>query len=289
MSLSLITASYRRDLESCRLLCDSMDRFVTGYSTHYLVVPREDVALFAALAGPKRVIVDEDELLQAGLTQLPIKWKGRTYFWAPWLGRPIFGWHLQQLRKIAMTLAQPQARVMHVDSDNCFVRPFDVSRFASGPVPLFLDPGAVTDARLPDHATWLRNAHALLGLQAPVLPGDDYVGQMIVWDRAAVTAMTERIEAVTGQPWLRAIARTGTFSEYMLYGAMVANDRALMARHEIVHESPCLTYWDGAALDGAALRALAKKLGPGQSAIAVQSFIGTPVELIRQLALHEAA
>lgn len=289
MSLSLITPSFRRDLEACRLLCDSMDRFVTGYSTHYLVVPREDVALFAPLAGPKRVVVDEHALLQAGLMQLPVKWKGRSYFWAPWLGRPIFGWHLQQLRKIAMTLAQPDARVMHIDSDNCFVRPFDVAPFAEGQVPLFLGPGVVDEARLPDHVAWLRNAHKLLGLEPPVLPGDDYVGPMIVWDRGAVAAMTQRIETVTGQPWLRAVARTGNFSEYMLYGAMVASDAALAAGHRIVHESLCLTYWNGPALDGAGLRAFADRLGPRQVAITIQSFVGTPIDLIRTLALREAA
>lgn len=286
MSLAVITASYARDFEACRLLCDSMDRYVTGQATHYLAVPQDDMAAFARLAGPRRVVVGERELLKTDLWPVPVRWRGRRYFWAPWMSRPIYGWHLQQLRKIAMTLAQPEARVLHVDSDNCFVRPFDAGRLAEGRVPFYVDRGVV-DAGLPHHATWLRNAHRLLGLAGPRLPADDYVGQMIVWEKASVAAMTARIEAVGGRPWLQAVARAVQFSEYMLYGVAVTADAALQARHEVVTTSPCLTYWNGPALTPHTLRDFVAGLQPHQSAIAVQSFVGTRIETIRALALGE--
>lgn len=284
MSLSLITASYHGDFESCRLLADSIDAHVTGYSRHYIVVPHGDSAMFGALAGPRREIVDEAELLRSGLVTLPVKWRGRSYLWAPWLGRPIYGWHMQQLRKIGMTLAQPEARVLHVDSDNCFVRPFDASTLAAGKVPLHVERGVV-DAGLPDHVTWWRNAHRLLGRTAPALPGDDFVGQMIVWEKASVEAMVARIEAASGTSWLRALAHTRQFSEYMIYGVAVTTDPALAARHEAVSSSPCLAYWDGPALDAASFPGFVAKLGPTQAAVAVQSFTRTPVEVIRAFAL----
>src|SRR4029077_16823877 len=49
-ALALLTPTYARDLEICRLLCESVDRHVKSFSRHYLLVPDRDVALFAPLA-----------------------------------------------------------------------------------------------------------------------------------------------------------------------------------------------------------------------------------------------
>ena len=132
---------------------------------------------------------------------------------------------------------------------------------------------------------WWRNAYRLLGQTAPALPGDDFVGQMIVWEKASVEAMVARIEAASGTTWLRALARIRDFSEYMIYGVAVITDPALAARHEAVSSSPCLAYWDGPALDAASFPGFVAKLGPRQAAVAVQSFTRTPIEVIRAFAL----
>lgn len=283
----LITASYHRDFEACRLLCESIDRYVTGHSTHFIVVASEDVTLFRKLAGPRRQIVDATTLLPRMWT-LPIAWRGRRYSWVRGMSAPIFGWHLQQLRKIAMTLAVSDETVLHIDSDNCFCRPFDVKTLMRGGVPLRKEAAAV-DAELPQHVVWWQNAHRLLGLAAPHLPGDDYVGQMIAWDRETVARMTARIEQVSQKPWWLALAAARDFSEYMLYGVMVANDPALTKRHSFTAESPCLAYWGGPPLDARSLAAFAAGLGPRQAAIAVQSFTQTPIEVIRDFALTQEA
>ncbi len=280
MSISLITTSYERDFEACRLLCDSIDAFVTGYERHYIVVEARDLARFSVLAGPRRQIVDAASVLDLPLAELPIRWKGRRYFWGAGLSAPIYGWHLQQLRKIAMTLAQREERALHLDSDICFVRPFDVQRYAGNRVPLKCAPGAI-DERLPQHVKWWDNAHKVLGLPVARLPGDDYVGPMIVWERDAVAAMAARI----GGNWAARIAATRDFSEYILYGLMVASDPALAARHVLVPDVPCLTYWDGPPLDAAGLAAFTAGLGPEQSAIVIQSFTETPSRIIRDFAL----
>jgi hypothetical protein len=46
---AIVTASYAPDFERCRLLCETMDRFVSGFSKHYLLVEHGDVATFRAL------------------------------------------------------------------------------------------------------------------------------------------------------------------------------------------------------------------------------------------------
>lgn len=282
-TISIVTPSYWRDLDSCRLLCDSMDRFVTGYEMHYLVVGDEDAALFAPLAGPKRRVVTASELLPK-LWPVGI-WRGRRYWWAPGLGLPIYGWHLQQLRKIAMTLAQSSDRVMCVDSDNCFVRPLDLAQIAHAPkVEHFVREGEIGEA-LPNHAVWRQNAYRLLGLPVPPLPGDDFIGHMIVWDRETVRSIVARIEKTSGSVWWRAIARRRHFSEYLIYGAAVSAEPDLASRHERTSLSRCLSYWSGPALDEAGIASFIDKLEPHQSAIAIQSHIQTSADAIRKTML----
>lgn len=285
-SISLVTPSYSGDFASCQLLCASMDRFVTGYDMHYIVVGDEDAALFAPLAGPHRRIVPHSELLPKFW---PVgRWRKRLYWWAPGVGLPVYGWHLQQLRKIAMTLAQPNERIICIDSDNCFVRPFDLSAIAHGEkVPHFFAPSDITPDR-PNHVAWHNNAYALLGLPAPDLPGDDFIGQMIVWERQTVRQMVARIETANARPWWSSIAGKRQFSEYLIYGAAVASDPGSAARHERTPLSWCLTYWEGPALDSDGLRQFLEQLAPHQKSIAIQSHTETPTALIRDVVLGKA-
>jgi hypothetical protein len=286
-SVSLITPSYHRDFDACRLLCESIDTFVSGFDKHYIVVSDDDLPLFSPLAGNRRVVVSASSLLRTSLSQFPrwLTWKKRRYWWGPGIGLPIYGWHLQQIRKLAMTLAQPSARVMCIDSDNCFCRPFDVAGVAGTPkAPLYSDAGGVNDTR-PEHIVWWQNSYRLLGLQPPALPGDDFIGQMIVWDKEAVKNILGRIEKASGVPWWKALARVRRFSEYMLYGVGVMTDPELSGRHERVAETGCLTYWGGPALDAREFAGFVGQLTGSHSALSVQSHTGTSIEVIRNFVL----
>jgi hypothetical protein len=44
---------------------------------------------------------------------------------------------------------------------------------------------------------------------------------MICWNRETVKAMQQRIEVITGMNWKVALARTLSFSEYIIYGIFV--------------------------------------------------------------------
>jgi hypothetical protein len=281
--LSVVTPSYRGDFERCRLLCETMDRFCTGYDRHLIVVDDEDAELFSRLSGPRRDIVATSALLPA--FRIVGRWRGRWYRWRPGIGLPVYGWHLQQLRKIAVALAQPHERLLCIDSDVCFSRLADLSAFARSPrVPLFVHRRAIT-ADKTRHVRWRANAYAALGLPAPELPGDDFIGQMIVWERASVRAMTERIAAAHARPWWQVLARQRDFSEYLTYGAAVSSDRSRAARHELTERSPCLAYWAGPPLAGPDIARLIEGLRRDQYALAVQSHTGTPIETIRSAIL----
>jgi len=286
-TVSLVTPSYNRDFESCRLLCDSIDLFAAGYEKHYIVVADDDFALFSKLTSSKREVVCDSDLLPGALRALPrfLKWKGRQYYWAPGAGLPVYGWHVQQLRKFSVTLWQPCPRVICIDSDNCLVRPFHAGTAAGQErSPLYADPGGINDNR-PDHVKWQRNAYRLLGAKEPALPGDDYIGQMIIWDRDSVSLILEKVEAVTGLPWWKALCRARNFSEYILYGLGVNISHELATRHRHVTKSLCETYWSGPALGTAGIKALIEGLDTDKFAIAIQSHTMTAPSLIRDAVL----
>ncbi|PVB60672.1 DUF6492 family protein [Labrenzia sp. 011] len=286
-SVSIVTPSYSNDLQRCELLCETIDRFVTGYEHHFIVVGDEDLDIFRHLSGPARTVVPSSQLLPR-LLPLP-KWRGRRYWWSPRIRLPVYGWHLQQLRKFAMAAAQQSDRVLFMDSDGVFCRPTDLGQLAGQPKsPLFHSPGDINPSR-PHHVRWWRNAHRILGLEIPALPGDDFIGPMIVWERETVKGLLARIESVCGCPWWVGLARQRHFSEYLIYGIAVASDPVLAARHERTCVSHCLTYWGGPQLDKAGLISFMEGLQPSQHAITIQSHTATPLRIIREVALAEPA
>lgn len=77
------------------------------------------------------------------------------------------------------------------------------------------------------------------------------------------------------------MARARTISEYMLYGVHIATDPVAAAQHRPTTHSFSRSHWGGDTLDAAGLAALVDTMEPHQVALHVQSFGGTPVQLIR--------
>jgi hypothetical protein len=109
-SVGLLTPTYGRDLEICTLLCESVDRHVTSFAKHYLLVPDSDVALFAPLASERRVVIPASTFLPDWLRPLPrVVQRKRRQFWWSLRAKPVSGWHVQQFLKIAATLSCPMS------------------------------------------------------------------------------------------------------------------------------------------------------------------------------------
>ena len=68
---AIVTASYAPDFERCAILCESIDRFASGFEDHYLLVDAPDRALFAQLEGPNRHIIVDTDLLPWWLRRMP--------------------------------------------------------------------------------------------------------------------------------------------------------------------------------------------------------------------------
>ncbi len=281
--VGLITPSYSDDFERFSLLCDSIDRRVVGYERHYVIVSDDDIPLFRPFASERRIVLPSSRFLPRWLRLAP--WlrlaNGRKIWWSL-RARPIHGWHVQQIVKIAAAMEMPEQRFCLIDSDIVFARPFDVGAYASGErSPLYLQREAIkSDAPL--HAEWTRTCDRLLGHAATCFPADDYIGHVIVWDKDAVRDMTQTIERTTGMSWPLALCRTRHFSEYLLYGRHVRNSPERLAEHEITTQSRATSYWDGQALDRAAVLQMIAQATSSTVALAVQSYSNTSVSMIRK-------
>ncbi|GIQ72409.1 DUF6492 family protein [Bradyrhizobium sp. RD5-C2] len=288
--VALLTPTYGRDLEICTLLCESVDRHVTSFSRHYLLVPDCDLPLFAPLASERRIIIPASSFLPDWLRPLPrmIQRKRRQFWWSL-RAKPVNGWHVQQILKIAATIALPYERFCILDSDIVFFRDFDLSRFQyPNTIPLLKMVDAVT-ADQPRHSRWLETSHQLIGLPTPPFPAPDFIGHIIFWDKQTTRALAERIEAVSGMSWIEALCRTREFSEYLLYGFFVENDESAALRHSDVPKTPCVSYWDDPTLSKDELTRLLLRANRDDVAFSIASFSGTPVATIREVVAESDA
>jgi len=277
-AVQIITCSYSGDLEVCRLLCASVDKFAPEGVTHRLYVPRRDLPLFADLATSQRILGAQEDLLPKWLWKVPLpgpKWRARlrlprrNVYLTPF-SLPVCGWIAQQMMKIAATLRSDVDTVVHVDSDSVFVRPFTVSclmidnktRFHASEGTL------VHDA----HKPWYAAAARLLGLPESDYYTAEYIDQIVVWRRTVVEAMTARIEGTTGVNWAKALARTPHFAEYVLYGVFVERVLGLEAAGLSKQtRSLCHSRWTGDFTGPEDEAAFVDSLPPDQIASAIQS------------------
>lgn len=283
-SNAIVTASYAPDFERCRLLCETLDRQVSGFARHYILVEGRDVPLFRVLESARRVVVDERDLLPSWLRPFDDPLSGmKRRVWLSWRTPPLRGWHVQQLRRIAIAAHAGEDALVFCDSDVAFLRPFDCAVFwRDGRLRLFRRDDALAGAAEGDHRIWSRNAGAVLGIASPAVSPHDYISTVIAWKRASVVAMCERIEAVSGRHWAAAVAARRKFSECMIYGRFA--DEVLGGEGHF--PSPvefCRVHWTGRPMSDEEFRSFVAAMGDEQVAIGMQSFIGTDIGRIRQL------
>jgi Family of unknown function (DUF6492) len=280
--VALLTPTYAADLELCTLLCESIDRHVTSFSKHYLLVPDCDLTLFSSLESEHRKVLPASQFLPKWLRPLPrIVQRNRRQYWWSLRTKPVSGWHVQQYLKIAATIALPSQRYCILDSDVVFFRDFDLSRFENpNSIPLLNVQDEITSEHI-RHARWVETTHELLGLPTPPLPASDFIGHIIFWDQQTTGAMASRIEAVTGLHWIEALCRTREFSEYLLYGYFAQNDARFSGRHSPTPHTQCVSYWDQPELTKDGLNELLRRARKDDVAFSVASFSGTPVQIIR--------
>jgi hypothetical protein len=269
--VAIITPSYGPDFELCRTLNRSVLEFLPASVKHYIFVDRRDLSLFRSLAGERTLVATKEEIMPKGIIQVPgtNRWMSRATLF------PISGWLVQQIAKIATADLLAESTLVMVDSDALFVRDVEPSVFASdGLTRLYRCPGAIT-ADMKSHVTWHNNACRILNVVPDALPMDDYIGQVISWDRTLVKRMCARLEEVNATSWHGALARTRAVSEYLLYGLYVEKVIGHANHVWIDERSRCKAHWELSPLLDSELAEFATSLEDGDFALMIGSHSGT--------------
>lgn len=280
-SFAIITTSYDRDFGRCRLLCETIDRHVDGNFRHLVVIDHKDYSLFRPLAGGRRDLIEKEELLPRWIKPTSFALgRFRRHLWLSWRSRPVGGWLMQQIAKIAISRRADADVLVLVDSDVCFVHKFMINQILSGSRVLLYRVAAAIPADQGPHASWCKSAAQLSAVRFE-FPASDFISQLVVWRRRNVDALCQRIESTTGRHWVAAIANKRRFSEYIAYGMFVERYLGDQAGHYFSDRPLCHSYWDYEPLTPECCRAFIDAAGADQVAIGVQSISDTPINVIR--------
>ncbi len=287
MTLALVTPTYRNDLSLFADLHQSVLLHTEESVKHYVVVPGEDVDLFAAMAGPRCIIIPEESQYPARYRSVSVV--NRLLCPLPFFPshariaafntkrpfRPIRGWVMQQVLKMELSRKLNVDMVLLIDSDVELVRPLDEAMLRrGGQAMLYRSPGVV-DGSLPWHMQWHAVARRLLGLPPAQFPAPDYVTSFCIWEPNVLRAMLARIEPVTGQSWMLATTRQRTFSEWTLYGVF-AEEVMKREREALTESSLCHSYWGNIPLTIESAANFLSDIGPNDVAVLIGSKTQTP-------------
>lgn len=284
---AIVTASYGPDFDRCRVLCETIDQHVTGFTKHYILVANHEVDQFQQLAGPKRVIIADKTLLPWWLVRVPggIVPGGKNVWLSPFT-MPLHGWHVQQLRRIAIAQHVTEDALFYCDSDTAFCRPFNLNSLWRGDALRLYREENAADTALSDHLLWLSHA-AKTFQQADVSEiNDNYVGTFIAWRRDVVLSMCAYISKANNRHWIGVIGRSRKFSECTLYGAF-ADRLADPALHWHDGRGFCPMHWFDPAPNPDQLEEMVASLAPHEVGFGVQSFVPIELETFRSIALKQ--
>src|SRR5262249_9209295 len=156
------------------------------------------LAQFRALEGARRSVISERELLPDWLSPYddPLS-LFRRRIWLSFRTKPLRGWHVQQLRRIAIAEHVAEPVLVYCDSDVAFLNPSAAPACGgAGKVGLSRRDNAIVADAVTQQKTWSINAGRALGIAAPTWSPHDYVATLIAWRRDSVTAMCRHIETV---------------------------------------------------------------------------------------------
>ena len=270
--IAIVTPSYAPDFERCRVLCDSLQRFVTGHSEHVIVIDRQDQELFSQLAGPHTRLLLKEDMLPGWLRKLPFSRK----WWLNLRGLPVRGWILQQIVKLSVAEAIDADLFMFADSDVAFLRPFQVSEVINdaGQVRLYSAPLKPEDVNEPRHCAWYRHAGKVFDLSGDAYRTNDYISQLVTWRRDTLQKLTDRIAEQGGRRWQAVLANTLDFSEYVLYGVFAEHVLGDASGHYVTQNELCYCSWHHRIESREDLFAFLRGIPENYPAVLVQSNLG---------------
>ncbi len=238
-NVALMTPTYRGDLERFELLCESIDRFVSGYERHYVIVNDDDLPFFARFetsTSHRAAELALPAVLAQGIAALCLAQGAQDVVVvpvgpAPRLAYPAASQDFGRLAAAASALLHCRFRQRLLSS----VRRGGLCR--CGFDPALCRPSGDSGRQAVASGLGPKQRSPLGRQTATAFPADDYIGNVLVWDKSTLRDMTATIEAVTGMPWAVALGKARSFSEYILYGYFVSQSPTHRARHRLTTQS----------------------------------------------------
>lgn len=275
----IITPSYALDFERCKLLCQSIERFISPPVKHHIIVDQIDLPLFQQLEAPNRQIITKQSILPGWIKSIP----SVHQVWLSLKTLPLRGWIVQQLVKIAAAQQTDADVVVLIDSDVVFVRPFNLHNFIrDDQVRLFRNPtGNKLQRKM--HLKWHQSASHLLGLPDVDKTIPDYVGHIITWRRDRILQLCQHIEQRSGRSWMETLGNSWHLGECVLYGIFI--DRILQEQsgHYYEEHNICHSYWFSQPLSDEQLKNFLSEIQPEHVAVSISAKSGIPVERYKHL------
>jgi hypothetical protein len=277
---ALVTPSFSLDVERCRLLVESVDRWVAAGVRHYLVVDRRDLSLFNSMRSARTEVIVVEDVAPPWLIRVP----AIRRFWLSLRSLPVRNWIMQQVIKLSIPTIVPEDVLLYTDSDVFFVGPYDPRAFErNGKVPLFVERGQRGLIKFNDE--WHRVAAELLGIEPQQSYDTNYIGNVIPWRRDAAVALLRRIAEVGGRAWQLAVTRRTVFAEYIVYGMFSQHFLGPRAGLWEDPELRTLCYWPRTPLDVVGLEKLKGALLPQHHSVMISAKSRTSVADIRRVFL----
>jgi hypothetical protein len=278
-TVAFVTVTYGADRDRCRLLCRSVEELAPDALEHVIIVDRSDLPLFRELeSGPRRLVATED-VLPRRVWRLEARRVGLRSNVFLQLGKPIRGWLLQQLVKLAACREVAADVIVHADSDVSLMRRFAAESLVDvrGRVRLYRAPGAI-DESLPEHVRWHRTAEQLLGLDPSPIPLPQYITSLVPWRRDNAVALLDLLDNRSPHSWMRSISSAWDFSEYILYGRFVSDVLGEAGAQFATASSLCLDYWGRKPLTDVQIEALIDGMSEDQVGLSITAKAGMKPE-----------
>lgn len=277
LQFCIITPSYTPDFERCRLLCKSIDRFISPQVKHYIIVDQRDLKLFQQLQGSMREIITKESILPWWIQRLPTFQKKNI--WLSLKTLPLRGWLVQQLTKMAISQYIEEDVLIFIDSDVVFVRPFDLYKnlVQDGKVRFFRELNSIPQDLL-QFSQWFKTISQLLQVPMTDFPAHNYVCQIVTWKRDNVLKLYETLEKHSNRHWIETFCSHWDISEYVLYGVFVDEVLGNESGHYYDQAQICHHYWREEFLSTEELKKFILEIESYQVAVMISAKAGIPIQ-----------
>ncbi|AFZ34842.1 hypothetical protein Sta7437_1272 [Stanieria cyanosphaera PCC 7437] len=268
----IITPSYVKDFDRCRLLSETITQFNQSPINHYIIVDQKDERLFSQLKKANTEIITVESVLPWWIKKIPFLKNG----WFSFKTLPLRNWFIQQLVKLSIAKDVAEEVLIFVDSDVAFIRPFDTKNFiVDHQVRLFREPDAIAAGS--ELSAWSDVACDLLQLPRLPRPVPNYLGNVITWKKDNVFKLHNYIEEISNQEWIKTIAKSWHLSEYLLYGTFVDQVLKEKSGHFYDPVKNCHEYWTPQSMSDQQLQQFFSEVTNDHIAVMISAKAGMPV------------